>query len=117
MSKVVVRCRLHHGEADEEKPCRVHLHAQLDGGRLHAMAVRQVGVCKREVVGHHINHQPRRWHQHEADLLPRRLLLATVRVRRGIDIDAGCGQLAEEASKEGGRLHYEAKHLRSAADK
>ena len=25
---------------------------------------------------------------------------ATVRVRRGIDIDAGCGQLAEEASKE-----------------
>ena len=47
MSKVVVRCRLHHGEADEEKPCRVHLHAQLDGGRLHAMAVRQVGLLLR----------------------------------------------------------------------
>ena len=25
---------------------------------------------------------------------------ATIRVRRGIDIDAGCGQLADSASKE-----------------
>mmetsp|Transcript_13482 Transcript_13482/g.39910 ORF Transcript_13482/g.39910 Transcript_13482/m.39910 type:complete len:301 (-) Transcript_13482:142-1044(-) len=34
---------------------------------------------------------------------------ATVRVRRGIDIDAGCGQLAEEASKEVARDRLEKK--------
>jgi len=34
---------------------------------------------------------------------------ATVRVRRGIDIDAGCGQLAEEASKEAAKRRLEAK--------
>ena len=34
------------------------------------------------------------------DELAKRGIPATVRVRRGIDIDAGCGQLAEEASKE-----------------
>ena len=34
------------------------------------------------------------------DVLGRRGIPATVRVRRGIDIDAGCGQLADAASKE-----------------
>ena len=34
------------------------------------------------------------------DVLGRRGIPATVRVRRGIDIDAGCGQLAEEKSKD-----------------
>lgn len=38
---------------------------------------------------------------------------ATVRVRRGIDIDAGCGQLAEEASKIAAKKRLEAKAARS----
>ena len=33
-------------------------------------------------------------------VLQRRGIPATVRVRRGIDIDAGCGQLADAASKD-----------------
>ena len=33
-------------------------------------------------------------------MLGRSGIPATVRVRRGIDIDAGCGQLAEASSKE-----------------
>ena len=34
------------------------------------------------------------------EVLGRSGIPATVRVRRGIDIDAGCGQLAEASSKE-----------------
>jgi len=41
------------------------------------------------------------------DELAKRGIPATVRVRRGIDIDAGCGQLAEEASKEIARARLE----------
>ena len=37
--------------------------------------------------------------RHFVDVLARFGVPATVRVRRGIDIDAGCGQLADEASK------------------
>ena len=34
------------------------------------------------------------------EVLARHRIPATIRVRRGIDIDAGCGQLADAASKE-----------------
>ena len=37
---------------------------------------------------------------------------ATVRVRRGIDIDAGCGQLADGASKERAAERAEAKRIK-----
>ena len=40
---------------------------------------------------------------------------ATVRVRRGIDIDAGCGQLADVASKEKAAERLAAKKAKSAA--
>ena len=39
---------------------------------------------------------------------------ATVRVRRGIDIDAGCGQLADEASKKEAKDRKERRVLRTA---
>jgi 23S rRNA (adenine2503-C2)-methyltransferase len=39
---------------------------------------------------------------------------ATVRVRRGIDIDAGCGQLADGASKERAAERVEAKRIKSS---
>ena len=49
-------------------------------------------------------------------VLESRGIPATVRVRRGIDIDAGCGQLAEEASKEIAKERLERK-LRNARER
>ena len=42
-------------------------------------------------------------------VLSRAGIPATVRVRRGIDIDAGCGQLADAASKEKAAARLELK--------
>ena len=42
-------------------------------------------------------------------------LPGTVRVRRGIDIDAGCGQLADAASKEVAAERLEKKAAKAAA--
>jgi len=49
------------------------------------------------------------------EVLGARGIPATVRVRRGIDIDAGCGQLAEEASKDKARQRLEAKLAKGMA--
>ena len=47
------------------------------------------------------------------DELARHKVPATVRVRRGIDIEAGCGQLAEAASKEVAAGRLEARRTRT----
>ena len=48
------------------------------------------------------------------DVLTSKGIPATIRVRRGIDIDAGCGQLAIEESKKVAQVRLKVKKLKKA---